>query len=427
MADSPTTLIRCGAVRDAAGVSARPGAVAVRDGVIVAAGEERDVRDAAGGGRLGVDRVIDAPDTLILPAMVNAHAHLDLTDLGRRPYGGDFIDWIRTVMRDRPTDDAAITAAVRRGLRMSRDAGVGLLGDIAGTPTAVRARINAEQELQIAGTSWLECVGIGRAAEEAALQAAETVMSLRKELRRDDPAQFHIDYQPHAPYSAGLPLYELASDYNFGGRCASTHLAETDWEVEFIRDASGPFADLLKQLGKWDETIEPVGMTPVARLRDVLKRGVWTVVHCNYVTDDDIRIIAEIGNGNIAVAYCPVASDYFGHRGHRYRDMLAAGINVCLGTDSIVCQPPDEPQPLGILPQMRHLFRRDDVDADVLLAMATTSGAAAPAFHDKWTGTLRQGEPARLLGMRFDADDDTDPLVQVLVNDEPARPVGGAV
>ena len=80
------------------------------------------------------------------------------------------------------------------------------------------------------------------------------------------------------------------------------------------------------------------------------------------------------------MAYCPIASAYFGHRGHRYRDMLDAGVNVCFGTDSILCQPPDEAEPLGILPQIRFLRRRDGVDSEVLLHMATLAGnrQAAP-------------------------------------------------
>lgn len=428
MADSPTTLIRCGAVRDAGGVSARPGAVAVRERVIVAAGEEREVRDTAGG-RLGVDRVIDLPDTLITPAMVNAHAHLDLTDLGPRPYGGDFIEWVRMVMRDRPTEDDAITAALRRGLKMSRDAGVGLLGDIAGTPTAVRARIHADAEMQIAGTSWLECVGIGKAAEAAAEKVRELGLSLVVEASRamEKGSGVTVGYQPHAPYSAGLPLYKAA--LSSIAASPSTHLAETQAEVDFIREATGPFVDLLKQLGKWDDDVEPTGLTPVAYLREVLEAGYWIVAHCNYVTDEDIELLHRT---DAVIVYCPVASDYFGHRGyrgyrgHRYRDMLAAGIDVCLGTDSIVCQPANEAQPLGVLPQIRHLYRRDDVDPIVLLAMATLHGAATPCFFGQGCALLAAEEPAHLLGVRFDADDDTDPLVQVLLNDEPARAVGEA-
>ena len=69
-------------------------------------------------------------DELILPALVNAHAHLDLSPLGPTPYGGDFTAWLREVVRRRPSEPKRIIEAVREGLRLSRAAGVGHIGDI---------------------------------------------------------------------------------------------------------------------------------------------------------------------------------------------------------------------------------------------------------------------------------------------------------
>jgi cytosine/adenosine deaminase-related metal-dependent hydrolase len=102
--------------------------------------------------------------------------------------------------------------------------------------------------------------------------------------------------------------------------------------------------------------------------------------------------------------------------------MLAAGVNVCLGTDSILCQPPNEPQPLGILPQMRFLYRRDKTDPDVLLRMATVNGLRAMGL-DENLATLQAGAPARLIAVKIDPHEATDPLVQVLLNDSIVEPV----
>jgi cytosine/adenosine deaminase-related metal-dependent hydrolase len=121
-----------------------------------------------------------------------------------------------------------------------------------------------------------------------------------------------------------------------------------------------------------------------------------------------------------------VASDYFGHRNHRYREMLAAGVNVCLGTDSILCQPAGEPQPLGILAQMRHLYRRDQADPEMLLKMATIHGIRGLGFdreHGLLNATLKSGAPAKLLAVRIDPADSTDPLTQALGNNYPGAPV----
>ena len=118
MVDTPTSLHLASAIRDAAGVSARPGAVAVRGNRIVASGAPGDVRRALD---RRPDTTIDHGDVLLLPAFVNAHAHLDLTAIGPRPFSGSFVDWVGVVIRDRPLGADAVTAAVHAGLPPRHD------------------------------------------------------------------------------------------------------------------------------------------------------------------------------------------------------------------------------------------------------------------------------------------------------------------
>lgn len=383
--DSPPLVLHvAAAVRDAAGTDASPGAVAVLEGRILGSGALAAVRRAMAG---IPHREIDHGNALILPGFVNAHAHLDLAAIGPRPYGGSFVDWAAAVMRERPTDDAAITAAVQTGLRASLAAGVGWLGDIAGSECAVRARLRFDAPLAPGGVSWLECFGIGDAAEAAAERAAQRVLALRAEVPA--AARVRVELQPHAPYSAGAALCRRAAELG----TASIHLAETSEEAEFVRDASGPFAALLRALGKWNAGIVAQRLSPVQALALVLAAGRWVVAHGNHLDDDDVAVLTRLPG--LSLAYCPVASEYFGHRDHRYRELLARGVNVCLGTDSILCQPPDEPQAHGILAQMRRLLRRDDVAPGTLLAMATVNGARALGLPER-SATLLPGAEARL-------------------------------
>ncbi len=411
----PLILFRAAALRDAMAVNVRPGVVAVREGRIVAAGDETTVRRSAG----KPDRVLELGDVLLLPGMVNAHVHLDLTHQPRAPYGGDFIDWLKGVIQSRISDDHAITAAVHDGLRMSQESGIVAVADIAGSIAAVKAMLDwAGTSPMLPSVSFLEVVGFGSRGEMNAQQADEQLRRLPLAADKRSMEASGLGLQPHAPYSTGLPVHRFAAErYPF----ASTHLAETVEEAQFIRDAAGPFADLLKRLGKWDDSIVPQGVSPVQHLRPVLERskGRWIVAHCNHVDDADIQTLAAT---RTSVAYCPVASDYFHHRNHRYREMLEAGVNVCLGADSIICQPDDEPQPLSILAQMRHLYRRDRADPQMLLKMATCNGAKAIGI-DGQSGTLHRGKSSHFAAVRIDPDDSTDPLIQMLLNREPAATV----
>lgn len=402
--DAPETVLHvAAAVRDAAGVAARPGAVAVQGDRILAAGALDDVERHALVS--GLDRTVDHGEVLLTPAFVNAHAHLDLTAIGPRPFEGTFLDWVGMVMRERPTSAADIHAAVTAGLQRSRDAGVGWVGDIAGSEEAVLARALADDGIRVPGVSWLEVFGIGSRIGAGVESAASRLAKLR--VACADTPDVRVDLQPHAPYSAGLALFERAAELG----APSTHLAETQAELEFVAHASGPFRDLLTRLRGDDPMLEGAGTTPVRAFAAALRRSAWVLAHCNYVDDGDLDLLA--GCPGVVVAYCPIASEYFGHRGHRYRDMLARGIPVALGTDSILCQPPDEDHPLGILPACRRLRARDATDPGTLLEMATVHGARALGL-ELGAATLARGAPARFATFAIDGRDPTDPWLQCL-------------
>jgi len=421
MKQEQVTIYRAAAIRDAQGAHSRPGAVAVRHGLVVASGHpdslpKRLLKNAV---------VIDRPDELILPSLVNAHAHLDLTGLGPVPYQGSFTGWLRDVVQKRPTEPKRIIDAVRQGLKLSREAGIGHLGDIAGSTAAIMARRQAPKNCLMPGVSFMECFGHGQEQDASVVRAERALSDLPFETRIEHHDRGAVlGLSPHAPYSTGLEVYLAARRLSHTRfyRLA-THLAETPEEIEFVRDASGPFAELLKDLGKWDNAIEPTGMHPVAWLEPVLKHARWLLAHCNYVDHEHIEVLQKTGT---SVVYCPVASEYFGHTGHRYRDMIDAGVNVCLGTDSILCQPADEPQPMGILPQMRRLFERDQTDPNLLLKMATTNGMLALEFSETFA-TLQKRAPAQFCSIKIDPDDPLDPLVQVLSGDQLVTPIDGTV
>ena len=418
---SEVTLIRAGAVRDARQVDARPGAVALSRGRVLMAGPTNEVER-----RLkNIHRTIERPNDLLMPALVNAHAHLELTGIGPAAFDGDFTAWLRQLIERRPIETDAIEAAVQRGIQMSIDAGVGVVGDIASSADAILAR----RRHPLPGVSYFECFGIGRGQDEAINQLDWALADMPYET----PVAGHhrgvvLGISPHAPYTVGPTLYDHATklSQNRAYRLC-THLAETPDELRFLRAADGPCREHLRMFDMWDETIRPARTDPVHFMLPYLKRARWLLAHCNYVSKRGIDILKRRG---ASVAYCPIASEYFNHpredagspAAHPYRLMLDIGVNVCLGTDSIVCQPGDQTQPMGILPQMRRLYRRDGVDPGLLLKMATTNGMLALELNDA-DATLSRGAPARFCAVPFDTGNREDPLTQVLSVDAPAATV----
>lgn len=384
-----------GAVRDAAGVRASPGAVALRGGRVVAAGAEPDVlREVGRGG----ERVEVGRDWLLLPGLVNAHTHLDLTGVGYRPYGGDFIGWIKMVMEERRKPDYDPSAAVSAGATQSQAFGVLTVGDI----SAAEQSTKALRASTLRGVSFIEM--FGHSSEEST-SWNEKLKQLKPEAWQDKRVKCGL--QPHAPYSANSDLYLMASmRAERYGLPMCTHVSETSEEVEFVERGTGPFRGLLESLGKWGKEAASdygQGFSPVKWLG----RGLL-LIHCNYVTDSDLDDWMAYEHAYPGVAYCPRASEYFGHKNHRYRDMIEAGVNVCLGTDSIICH-----GTLSILDEMRLLYQRDRTDPQLLLKMATVNGMRGLQM-DEADATFAPGATAGLIAIRYDDTSGADPLEQVL-------------
>lgn len=357
-----TTLIHAGAIVDAGSVAAAPGALLLRDGCVMAAGSPESIGDVPEA------IFIDRSNAVIVPALANAHAHLDLTHIGPLPYNGDFANWLDRILAEREAiDESGIDQSVTLGAELARAGGTAYIGDIAGSWSTVP--VHALRRSTLKGVSYVEVFGLG-------IRQQSTAASMRR-LATDvihDEGDVSLGISPHAPYTCGMDVYREAVNL---GLPVATHLAESLEELQFARTADGPFADLLRKLGVWDDSIASIGNHPVTALAETFNTVPAIAAHLNYVDDDALAALARL---KLTVAYCPRASAYFGHPHaehvqHRYNDMIDAGINVALGTDSMVCL--DTPERISVLDDMRLLHQRDDADPQRLLAMATVNGAQA--------------------------------------------------
>ena len=392
-------LLRAAHVVDLDGVCHSPGQVRVANGRAAAFGPAGDDAD----GLPAVELQASMPGTdsgpfLVLPGLVNAHAHLDLTLLGPVPRtpGQDFAAWATEVVwpARRFTKAEALEASVCDGIAVTRQAGVAAIGDMAASITA----LNAFVECDVPGRTYLELYGYGPETASNVQIQIDALRLLRDELEPELARR--VGLQPHAPYSAGPYTYAACADTDLP---LATHLAEHAAEVDFVANQRGFFREELERYAQYVVDLPGYGegLSPTACIEPVLRKaaGRFVAAHANFVEDADLTILAET---RTSVACCPVASDYFHHPLPPFRAMDAAGVNICLGTDSVICQPADEPQPHGILPQMRRLFREAPDDAELpalLVRMATANGYAAldldpAACMDRLCIVPLDGEPA---------------------------------
>jgi cytosine/adenosine deaminase-related metal-dependent hydrolase len=113
-----------------------------------------------------------------------------------------------------------------------------------------------------------------------------------------------------------------------------------------------------------------------------------------------------LSRGKASVVYCPRTHRYFGHPAHRWRDMLARGINVAVGTDSCASSPD-----LNLVDDLRLLRRiAPEIPAETIWEMGTIRGARALGMENE-IGSLAVGKHADLIAF---AASGNNPLEDIL-------------
>ncbi len=371
---------------------------------------------------------IEAPGAVLLPALANAHTHLDLTHIGPQPHDPNqgFVAWIDMVRAERHADSAQIRASVAQGCRLLKAGGVALVGDIAGAAGGMPSfePWQALAESGLAGVSYLEFFAIGTRTQ-ASIDRLESLLASTDTFKR---GRVRLGLQPHAPNTVSPAGYEAAR--LLAKRDAlplMTHLAESPEERQFIAEGTGPQCDLLKNLGIWsDEAARDFGkgLTPIGHLEPFIRQSGSSAVHVNQCSDADLAILAS---SRTRVVYCPRASAYFGaerHFGaHRYREMIDAGIEVALGTDSVINLPSGVVDEAGLglstLDEARFLYARDGTDPDLLVRMMTVHGSRLLGFDDSVVSLSQGSTPAGIIAVP--AEGEGSPARRVMASESAPR------
>ena len=322
--------------------------------------------------------VIDWGSAVIMPGLINAHAHLELTGLeGQLTRFSSFTDWLSQLIDRRGVwTEGHFLKSFREGAQAALSTGTTLVGDISGSGLAWEAARNVGLRRVI----FEEAIAFPPGDAEAAFARVLSILDRAV----PEPLLTH-GISPHAPYSVSPELYrrcaELASSRSMP---LATHVAVTEAELRFLQSGTGEFMDFLSMRGVLPPDWSPPQLSPI---RFLDSQGVLgsdcVLIHCNYLDQDSI---SRILNTRSSVVYCPRSHDFFGHGKHPVRQLLDCGINVALGTDSLGSN-----TSLSMLDEMRHLFgTRKDLKAEEILRAATLNGAAALGFGGV-LGRLRRG------------------------------------
>jgi cytosine/adenosine deaminase-related metal-dependent hydrolase len=364
------------------------GAVALEGDRLLAAGPRADVEARHGKG--------ERLDAVILPGLVNAHLHLELSHLAGRVAGGEGLAaWIQLFIAARAASDeeAAAPQAMIMGAEDLVRAGVAAVGDVSNTLASVEPLATA----RIAGTVFHEVFGFTPHRIEAALAVA-------REAREGvvEPPGLRIVLSPHAVYSTELHTIEVLLRAGPG----SIHLAEDPEERVLCATGKGGFGRMLASMEA--RALRPTARSAVAAVAPFLAPH-HLAVHCVDVDDEDIALLARSG---ATVVLCPRSNRFIVGRLPPLPKLLAAGVPLAVGTDSLASSP--SLGPLAELAVLRRAF--PDVPARTLLPLAW-NGAAVGAPH---VGALVPGRAPGVLAATLERPV-ADPFEHLVASGAEAR------
>jgi aminodeoxyfutalosine deaminase len=326
----------------------------------------------------------------LLPGLVNAHTHLELSYLqGRIPPAPSFLEWVRPMLAARAqrsgSDDAAILEAARNAIQFARDTGTSLLGDVTNTLAAVALL----REAQMPACVFHELLGFtGRNAEEQVASARSAIDAIGSD---DD---IRVSLAPHAPYSVAPALFAaIRRDLDEHlPRVSTVHLGESAEEVEFLRKGSGPWRSLLEQLGVWNADWQAPQCSPVDYLADMgFLTGSVLAVHGVQFEGTDLDRLRTLG---ITLVSCPRSNRWVGVGSPPLEAFYAMDVDVAFGTDSLASV--DDLNMFNELAEARRIAPK--VPARALLRSATLTGATALGFGDAF-GSIEPGKRAALVAV----------------------------
>lgn len=350
-------------------------------------------------------------DVVLLPGLVNAHCHLDYTHMaGMFPPQKSFCDWIKLITTEKAHWTFSDYAeAWLDGAKMLLRSGTTTVADIEAVPELLPDVWTATPLRVI---SFLEMTGVR--------SRRQPELILREALEKIDalpPHRCAAALSPHAPYSTTSRLLQRTAALARQRQLrVTTHVAESTTEFEMMRHARGALFDWLQRNER-----DMADCGQVSPVQHVAQAGLlgrnFLAVHVNCLAPGDAALLAR---KRVSAVHCPRSHDYFQHPKFPYRALAKAGVNICLGTDSLatVQKTPYQNVELNMFTEMRAFAKaHPEVSPEKIVRMATLNGASALGLRGQ-VGELRPKAFADLIALPF-TDRPSDSYAAVLAHAGP--------
>ena len=299
---------------------------------------------------------------ILIPGMINAHCHLELSYLrGAIAEGGGFATFAREIGRVRGnySDEQRRHAAAIADAMMWEE-GVEAVADIANDELVMDIKSRSRIEYH----TYFEFFGLGNDNREGI-----AAMAARHK---------HSYATPHSTYSVqDKPFKELCD----AAPIISLHLLESEDEMALYHH-SGSLWDWYQRMG-WE--CDFLHYTSPARrvAQSITNDKRLLLVHGTRATEEDVRVIEERMDGNATWVLCPESNRYISRMMPPVQMLREQHVRIAVGTDSLASA-----RNLSMIEALRQL---GDIPLNELLCYATINGAHALGI-DSTKGSITPGK-----------------------------------
>ena len=328
------------------------------------------------------DQIIDATGMVLMPGLINCHTHLPMQLL--RGYADDLKlqEWLNDYIfpREDRLDGRCVRAATTLAVAECLKFGVTSVSDMyyfCDDICDVIAKSGMKANIS-RGTSMF----LGDDFDFEKFPACQELVALKEKWHNYDGGRIKIEASIHAEYTSTYQLWDALAEYAINnGLQLQVHLSETKKEH--------------------DACVEKYGLTP-AQVLDCHHvfdtRAI--AAHCVWVTPEDMRLLAKRG---VTAVHCPVSNLKLASGCAPVTEMVKAGMNVALGTDSSASN-----NNLDLFEEMKAAALMAKVTSgdpkalpvEAVLMMATVCGARAQG-REAECGMLKLGMDADLVLLDF--------------------------
>jgi len=369
----------------------RNGWVRTDGGRIAAVGAAGDRARVSGGEHDGVE----LGDVAVMPALVNAHTHLELSWLrGRVPPGRNFIDWVIAQMKVRlspfqAASEAMIRTGIKNALAEMRASGTGVVGDVSNSLVGLDLLASSG----LAGVVFHEILKFNASDPAAVVARAQAKIEALPEV-----PGWRLALAPHAPYSVAPGMFEAIRDRREPARTVPTsvHVGESPEEMELLLTGGGRWRAVLGLMGAWNRKWEAPQSGPITYLDRMRFWDARTLaVHGVQLSDIELGLLAARG---ATLVTCARSNAHVGVGAPPVARFFKSGVRIAVGTDSLASV-----QDLNLFAELAELHGlAPDVAPSQLLACATTNGAVALGLGHQY-GAIEVGSVAALLAVAVPA------------------------